>query len=72
VGRQIQKALKVSLVVGCILTLINHYEVVLTLSITLKQGVRVALNFVVPFAVSLYSSTSEMKSTFQQARRGSE
>jgi hypothetical protein len=49
-------ALKVALVVGIVLNLINNHDIFLGSEITLKSALKIALNFCVPFFVSLYSS----------------
>lgn len=50
------RALRVSLVVGIILTLINHPQIVKNFSFSGLNKVQVMLTFLVPFAVSTYSS----------------
>jgi hypothetical protein len=50
------RAVKVALVVGPILTMINHYDLLLTAAITPKLVFKILLTFAVPYAVSSYSS----------------
>jgi hypothetical protein len=50
------RALRVSLVVGIILTLINHPQIIKYFSFSGLDMVQVMLTFIVPFAVSTYSS----------------
>jgi predicted Na+-dependent transporter len=57
----VRRALKVACVVGPTLAIINQTPAVVALlgggAIPLKTAGRIALTFLVPFAVSLYSST---------------
>ncbi len=66
-SRNVRRAIKTALVVGPILTLINQTPALMQLgggkSISLITAVRIALTFVVPFAVSLYSSTMANRAT---------
>ena len=51
------KSLKISLVVGTLLTLINHGDVLFGEEVTSKRVVQIVLCFIVTFGVSLYSQT---------------
>jgi hypothetical protein len=59
--RNVKRALKVSIFVGTVLSLINQYEAVLSFSFTRSQLIRIGMNYVVPFLVSLYSSVASSK-----------
>ena len=50
-----KRSVKVALVVGTILSLINQTNAILHLSFTGEVLVRVAMNYLVPFSVSTYS-----------------
>ena len=49
------KSVKVALVVGTILSLINQTNAILHLNFTGEVLVRVVMNYLVPFSVSTYS-----------------
>ncbi len=60
------RALKVALLIGTILAAINHAPNLLAGSFTLANAVQVALTYLVPYAVSTYSSVGallELRST---------
>ncbi len=48
----LRKTLRIALVVGCVLTLINQGDVLAHGDATALTGVKIGLNFVVPFVVS--------------------
>ena len=48
----LRKTLRIALVVGCVLTLINQGDVLLRGDATALTGVKIGLNFIVPFVVS--------------------
>ncbi len=50
------RALRVALVVGTILFLINQLDVVLGGALTALVAAKIALTFVVPYSVSTYSA----------------
>jgi len=52
----VTRALKVSLLVGTVLALINHFSTIMTLSFTIETVLQIALTYCVPYAVSSYSS----------------
>ena len=52
----VARALRVSLVVGSILVLINHHDALLSGNITSKLVIKILLTYLVPFSVSSYSS----------------
>ena len=48
----LRRTVRIALVVGCVLTLINQLDVILHGDTTALTGVKIGLNFVVPFIVS--------------------
>ena len=50
------RAVRVALVVGTILFLINHLDVVLSGNLKLLVVMKIALTFLVPYSVSTYSA----------------
>jgi len=55
------KSTQVSLVVGVILVLINHPRIFLGDRVTRSRLLQIALCFVVPFVVSLYSQIAAVR-----------
>jgi len=51
------RAIKVALVVGSILMLINHGDVILSNGLQIKEFIKITLTYFVPYCVSTYSST---------------
>lgn len=51
------RAIKVALVVGSILMLINHGDVILNNGLSIKEFIKITLTYLVPYCVSTYSST---------------
>lgn len=51
------RAIKVALVVGSILMLINHGDVMLSDGLSIKEYIKITLTYLVPYCVSTYSST---------------
>jgi hypothetical protein len=56
------RAIRVSLIVGVILNLINHPQILKDFSFSGLSIVQLTLTFFVPFAVSVYSSVMSEKS----------
>jgi len=54
------RSLKVSLVVGSILTFINHFDTILAYGLNGNVGIKILLTYCVPYCVSTYSSVSAM------------
>ncbi len=50
----VRMALRVSLIVGTLLNLINHFDVLLGASLTTTAGLQMALTYVVPYCVSTH------------------
>jgi hypothetical protein len=57
----IGKSLKIALLVGTILMLINHGEALLNNQMDIQRGIKIALSYCVPFCVSLYSAVSSAR-----------
>ena len=49
-----RRALRVALIVGTILNVINHYELLIGSTVTIKELVQVALTYIVPYMVSTH------------------
>jgi len=58
-----KRSLKVGLVVGTILALINYTDRILAGQMTGVDWVKLALTYLVPYCVSTYASVSEMISS---------
>jgi thiamine transporter ThiT len=48
------RALQVALIVGTILGLINHYDLLLGRQFSLKELIQIALTYIVPYLVSAH------------------
>ena len=57
----VARALGMSLVVGTLLALINHGEVLLTLAPSAIQSLKIMLTYLVPYGVSTYSSVRALQ-----------
>lgn len=57
----IKRALLVAVIVGSLLNLINSYDVFLEGNFSPKTVIRIALTYITPFCVSLYSSIKAAK-----------
>ena len=55
-GQTVRRATKVSMVVGPILTVLNHYHTILALDFHTRFFLQMALTFLVPYSVSTYSA----------------
>ena len=64
------RAVKVALVVGCVLVAINHGDALLAGNIDGTLMVKAALTFLVPFSVSVYSSAAAIRNPYQQPSGG--
>ena len=58
--RTVRKAIRVALVVGPILGMINHFDLLLGAEVTLLRLSKITVTFLVPFCVSAYSSATTM------------
>ncbi|KMT65311.1 nitrate/nitrite transporter NrtS [Catenovulum maritimum] len=55
----VTRSLKISLIVGSLLTLINQYEIFIgETQITTAQFLKIVLTYMVPYAVSTYAAVS--------------
>jgi hypothetical protein len=56
-------AIKVSLVVGSILSAINHGNAIITFDITPQTSIKILFNYVVPYCVATYSAVKALQRT---------
>ena len=56
----VRRSVKYSLIVGFILTLINHSDAILSGHVTLSRSIRILLTFLVPYTVSTLSSVGAL------------
>ena len=54
-SEHIKDAVKIALVVGSVLSLINQYDVILDWDFQIKDVLRIAFNYLVPFSVASVS-----------------
>jgi hypothetical protein len=52
----VNRALKISLVVGTVLALINHSPAIFSLTLSPQNIIQIVLTYLVPYGVSTYSS----------------
>ncbi len=57
----VHRALKVSVVVGTILGIINHYDAIFFGPFTMTDAFQMALTYVVPFMVATYGSAMQAR-----------
>ncbi len=57
----VMRAVKVALVVGTLLALINHGNAILTMSLTSKSLFQVILTYFVPYCVSTWSAVKAIE-----------
>lgn len=62
----VTRALKVALLVGTLLALINHIDAVLAGSFAVKNFIQVVLSYLVPYAVSTYSATHALQESLRK------
>jgi len=55
--KKIFLAMRISLVVGTVLGIINHYDMFLSGNYEMSRIVKILITYLVPFSVSLYSTT---------------
>lgn len=58
----VQTAIRVSLIVGTILALINHGDAILQLSLSTNNIIKILLTYLAPYCVSTYSSVKVLQS----------
>lgn len=56
-----RRAIKVGLIVGTILVIINHGDALLAGDLSLRRLVKIGLCYVVPYLVSTYASVSALR-----------
>ncbi len=56
-----KKSIKVSLVVGTILSLVNQGDAILNNTLSLQDALRIFFNFLIPLLVSTYSRLALLK-----------
>ena len=66
----IYRAVKVALVVGPILIIINHHDVFLRLEFTQHLYLKIILTFMVPYCVSAYSSAQAYSADERRNKEG--
>jgi len=59
---------KVALIVGTLLVIINHGDSLLAGRWTLREGVKIALTYVVPHGVSTYASVASIRKMEKEGR----
>ncbi len=62
----IRRGLKVGLIVGTILMLINHGDVMLTGHVSAETIIKIILTYGVPFGVSTYASVSALRERMRE------
>lgn len=60
------RALKVALLVGTMLALINHSEKLITMSLSSQDLLKIVLTYLVPYGVSTWSAVAAIKSTSKE------
>ena len=60
-GQVVRSALKVSLIVGSVLALINHGPAIVQLSLGADRVVQIILTYTVPYGVSTYSAVKAIQ-----------
>jgi len=60
-GVCVRRSLKVALVVGTILALINHYNALLCRTVTATDIVQIAITYLVPYSVATFGSAMQAR-----------
>ncbi|WP_076420803.1 nitrate/nitrite transporter NrtS [Colwellia sp. UCD-KL20] len=55
------RAIKVALLVGTLLALINHSEKILTMTLSGEDFIKIVLTYLVPYGVSTWSAVQAIK-----------
>lgn len=58
---QVFDSIKIAIVVGSILSIINQYDSLITWNLTNKDVLRISLNYIVPFSVASISRAMHIK-----------
>lgn len=56
-----QHSAKVALVVGTLLSLVNQGHLIFGGNLTIEAGIRMGMNYLIPFSVATYSRLSVLK-----------
>ena len=64
-----RRALRVALVVGTVLAVINHYDRLLAGTLDLAAWVKIALTYLVPYAVSTHAAVGAIHAQERPAQR---
>ena len=65
----VRTAIRVSLLVGSVLALINHGDSIINLSLSTQNIIQILLTYFVPYCVSTYSGVKALKSQQRQLNR---
>ncbi len=57
----VRRAVRVAVVVGTLLVVINHGDALLAGTVDVERLLRIALTYLVPYGVSTYSSVQALK-----------
>lgn len=60
-GRVVKSSIKVSLIVGTVLALINHGPAIVQMSLSSDRVVQILLTYLVPYSVSTYSAVKAIQ-----------
>ncbi|MBK9388236.1 MAG: nitrate/nitrite transporter NrtS [Planctomycetes bacterium] len=66
----VRRALRVAVVVGTLLCLINHGDRLLAGSLGGRELLKIALSYLVPYAVSTYAAVGAIRAQQARAQRG--
>lgn len=58
---QVYDSLKIAIVVGSILSIINQYDALISMNFATKDVLRIILNYLVPFCVASVSRAMHIK-----------
>ncbi len=64
------RGVRVSLIVGTLLVLINHGDAILSGHWTAREGIKIALTYLVPYGVSTYASVASLRKMERKRRHG--
>lgn len=65
-GEVVKSAIKVALIVGTLLALINHGDSLLQMSLNAENIVQILLTYLVPYCVATYSSVKAIQAYINQ------
>ena len=65
-GEVVKSAIKVALIVGTLLALINHGDSLLQMSLNAENIVQILLTYLVPYCVATYLSVKAIQAYFNQ------